>query len=126
MWSVVGEFCSEVRSIFLYSICSILCLHGDNVSAAHEGGSSTPLTETLGSSSNQSAIRQRLLWATEDTDYPRVTGGIFSICALVPRWLACRPGATERELVQGSVIGRQDELDLAEAANSDWLTGTLL
>ncbi len=55
-----------------------------------------PFTETLGSSSNQSAIRQRLLWATEDSDYPGVTGGIFSICALVPRWLAWRPGATER------------------------------
>lgn len=57
---------------------------------------SMPFSETLGSSSNQSAIRRRLLWATEDSDYPRVTGGIFSICALVPRWLAWRPGATRR------------------------------
>ncbi len=54
-----------------------------------------PFTETLGSLSNQSAIRQRLLWATEDSDYPGVTGGIFRICALVPPWLAWRPGATE-------------------------------
>ncbi len=57
---------------------------------------STPFTETLGSSSNQSAIRRRLLWATEDSDYPRVTGGIFSISALVPPWLTWCPGAMER------------------------------
>lgn len=75
---------------------------------------STPFTETLGSSSNQSAIRQRLLWATEDSDYPRVTGGIFSICALVPPWLAWRPGATERAGAWRD-IGRRDGLDLAGA-----------
>lgn len=55
-----------------------------------------PFTDTLGSLSNQSAIKRRLLWAMEDSDYPRVTGGIFSICALVPLWLIWRPGATER------------------------------
>lgn len=39
--------------------------------------------QTLGSSSNQSAIRRRLLWATDDSssDYPGVTAGIFSISA---------------------------------------------
>lgn len=45
-----------------------------------------PFTKKLGSSSNRRAIRQRLLWATEDSDYPRVTGGIFSISAPVPSW----------------------------------------
>lgn len=56
-----------------------------------------PFTKKLGSSSNRRAIRQRLLWATEDSDYPRVTGGIFSISAPVPSWLAWRPEATERD-----------------------------
>lgn len=39
--------------------------------------------QTLGSSSNQSAIRRRLLWATDDSssDYPGVTACIFSISA---------------------------------------------
>lgn len=32
-----------------------------------------------------------LLWATEDSNYPRVTGGIFSIAALVPSQLRQRP-----------------------------------
>lgn len=56
-----------------------------------------PFTMKLGSSSNRRAIRQRLLWATEDSDYPRVTGGIFSISAPVPSWLVWCPGATERD-----------------------------
>lgn len=56
-----------------------------------------PFTKKLGSLSNRRAIRQRLLWATEDSDYPRVTEGIFSISAPVPSWLALRPGATERD-----------------------------
>lgn len=67
-----------------------LCAFAETMSASQHmrEAPSTPLTETLGSSSNQSAIRRRLLWATEDSDYPRVTGGIFSICAPAPLWLA--------------------------------------
>lgn len=70
------------------------CLCGDNVSvtaAGREGGRGWGVgglpprlvLQTLGSSSNQSAIRRRLLWATDDSssDYPGVTAGIFSISA---------------------------------------------
>lgn len=68
-----------------------------------------PFTKKLGSSSNRRAIRQRLLWATEDSDYPRVTGGIFSISAPVPPWLAL----LQREMAHGRDIGSWDWLDLA-------------
>ncbi|KAI9516979.1 hypothetical protein NQZ68_011456 [Dissostichus eleginoides] len=82
---------------------------------AARGRLSTPFTERLGSSSNQSAISRRLLWATEDSDYPRVTGGIFSISALVPPWLSAAPRSYRESWCIGGVIGRRDGLNLAGA-----------
>lgn len=95
------------------------CLCGDNVSVTAAGGEGEAglkgrgeglpprlALQTLGSSSNQSAIRRRLLWATDDSssDYPGVTAGIFSISAasVAPRRLKAFSAPELQELHYGS------------------------
>lgn len=113
-------FCLTLLHL-LYFVC---CAETMSVQPHMREAPSMPFTERLGSSSNQSAIRQRLLWATENSDYPRVTGGIFSISAPFPPWLARCPGATEwagawwRHWKAGRAGGRAG---LGWSARSAWL-----
>lgn len=74
---------------------------------------STPFTQTLGSSSNQSAIRQRDFSGRQKTLITQESLGVYLVSVLL--LLRDYPGAPElrSKLVQGGDVGRQGGLDLA-------------
>ena len=74
---------------------------------------STPFTQTLGSSSNQSAIRQRDFSGRQKTLITQESLGVYLVSVLL--LLRDYPGAPElrSKLVQGGDVGRVDGLDLA-------------
>lgn len=63
--------------------------------------------ETFGSAANQSAIRQRTLWATENSDYPRVNVVyLVSICSCSSMVAVAPPSY---ELKCGGERGKMEE-----------------